>query len=521
MEKIKLRVSGNAIEVTERPAIITSGTIGLPVEFTFDSRWDTLTKLTVFRAGDVAITAAEPGVVPWEVLEKPNVWLQIGVYGVNADGTVAIPTLWANVCVIHTGVNPDGEVSIDPTTTVWQRVLERIDKLQVDTAPAGFGLGEKSGRIVVDANTAVRSGFYAMAGETAVNTPSEYPNFRYGHLLVEARYGKEIRQTISYNNIFAVRLSLDGGVTWGEWEYVNPPMEVDVWYRTTERFDGKVVYKCLYPDYQFDPEDSDSTIAWVYCRIGDDPNEYPYLDTIGAASKDFVWFIESRIIDELDSHRYSNNNPHQVTAKQIGAAPAGYGLGETRGRYCDDCNTATEIGFYRLSGESCKNVPLVAPYLNYGVMFVERRVEFIQQTVTRTNVVIKRYSVDNGSTWSEWEWVNPPMYPGVEYRTTERFNGEPVYAQLFELGETPEDGGEKFVHFDSEGVISHVVRMEGECDGGGYIVSLESAIGVLVAEIGVEPGYGTFSLVAHFEEGVGGWTLNVIVYYTKTQGEVA
>lgn len=32
--------------------------------------------------------------------------------------------------------------------------------------------------------------------------------------------------------------------------------------------------------------------------------------------------------------------------------------------------------------------------------------------------------------WQPWEWVNPPMNPGVEYRTTERFEGEPVYCML-------------------------------------------------------------------------------------------
>ena len=29
--------------------------------------------------------------------------------------------------------------------------------------------------------------------------------------------------------------------------------------------------------------------------------------------------------------------------------------------------------------------------------------------------------------WGEWEYINPPMQPGVEYRTTERWGGKPVY----------------------------------------------------------------------------------------------
>lgn len=38
------------------------------------------------------------------------------------------------------------------------------------------------------------------------------------------------------------------------------------------------------------------------------------------------------------------------------------------------------------------------------------------------------------STIYPWEWLNPPMQIGVEYRTTERFNGKPVYAQLVNCG---------------------------------------------------------------------------------------
>jgi hypothetical protein len=33
-------------------------------------------------------------------------------------------------------------------------------------------------------------------------------------------------------------------------------------------------------------------------------------------------------------------------------------------------------------------------------------------------------------TWHPWEYVNPPMVPGGEYRTTKRHNGKPVYTKL-------------------------------------------------------------------------------------------
>lgn len=36
--------------------------------------------------------------------------------------------------------------------------------------------------------------------------------------------------------------------------------------------------------------------------------------------------------------------------------------------------------------------------------------------------------------WGEWEWLNPPMTFGVEYRTTERYMGKPVYAKCVNYG---------------------------------------------------------------------------------------
>lgn len=38
------------------------------------------------------------------------------------------------------------------------------------------------------------------------------------------------------------------------------------------------------------------------------------------------------------------------------------------------------------------------------------------------------------------EWVNPPMVPGVEYRTTQRFNGNPVYTKLIMAGALSSSG---------------------------------------------------------------------------------
>lgn len=40
----------------------------------------------------------------------------------------------------------------------------------------------------------------------------------------------------------------------------------------------------------------------------------------------------------------------------------------------------------------------------------------------------------NNGTLGEWEWLNPPLRPNIEYRTTERYNGQAVYKKMDDNG---------------------------------------------------------------------------------------
>jgi hypothetical protein len=46
---------------------------------------------------------------------------------------------------------------------------------------------------------------------------------------------------------------------------------------------------------------------------------------------------------------------------------------------------------------------------------------------------LERYK--EGNTWGEWEWVNPPMAVGVEYRTTERYKNVAIYKKVNSNGD--------------------------------------------------------------------------------------
>lgn len=57
--------------------------------------------------------------------------------------------------------------------------------------------------------------------------------------------------------------------------------------------------------------------------------------------------------------------------------------------------------------------------------------------------------------WNAWEYSDPSMVLGVEYRTTERYNGKPVYAKVVDCGALPNASNKDIVLTD--GGIEEIV----------------------------------------------------------------
>ena len=126
----------------------------------------------------------------------------------------------------------------------------------------------------------------------------------------------------------------------------------------------------------------------------------------------------------------------------IGAAPGGFGLGGDAKVLTsnDDVNTIGASGWYTWVNN---NVPINAiGVTSVTIMRVDAHnsgvkvqtlygatdgVEFIMQPLVARRMIY-------GSKIGAWEWVNPPMQNGVEYRTTERFWGRPVYYKIVDCG---------------------------------------------------------------------------------------
>lgn len=69
----------------------------------------------------------------------------------------------------------------------------------------------------------------------------------------------------------------------------------------------------------------------------------------------------------------------------------------------------------------------------------------------------KRYSSDPAGKWEPLEYINPEMNLGVEYRTTERYLGKPVYCKVVDCGNLPAPGSLKNVSHGVSGCLPIMV----------------------------------------------------------------
>ena len=131
MELGKVRVNGISAETVCRKKIprgIVGATVGL--EFT-DPLWDGLTKIAVFW-GSCVRTVRDPGSVvqiPWEVVAEAGFQLRMGVYGVDEQNNLVIPTIWAELGMIEYAADPAGDPAMDPQLPIWTELQRQIDGL--------------------------------------------------------------------------------------------------------------------------------------------------------------------------------------------------------------------------------------------------------------------------------------------------------------------------------------------------------------------------------------------------------
>lgn len=118
----------------------------------------------------------------------------------------------------------------------------------------------------------------------------------------------------------------------------------------------------------------------------------------------------------------------------IDAAPGGFGLGGVLADAPEnsegfaDANLITATGFYRAVRNVLYGGWHYIIHLNYGSATALQLAAYVSGEVYGARE--KRLNV-----WGDWEHTNPPMELGVEYRTTERYLGKPVYYKIVDCGQ--------------------------------------------------------------------------------------
>lgn len=122
-----------------------------------------------------------------------------------------------------------------------------------------------------------------------------------------------------------------------------------------------------------------------------------------------------------------------LDAENVGAAPAGYGLGGASSAV-DSWDNATENGFYK----SNKGTPDGDGNYWHGIVVNYSAVlgnQLVWKTWGTGSVMATRRVYDGVP--EAWEWLDPPMSTGVVYCTTRRYMGKPVYTKLIDCGTLP------------------------------------------------------------------------------------
>ena len=320
----------------------------------------------------------------------------------------------------------------------------------INAAPSGYGLGEYIGGYTVleDANTAALSGWYRVA-----STTKNY-GLPYGIMRVEALTSSRLIQTaITAADAKEYRRSCINGV-WSNWQPLVDAIGAKPadWMPTAEEVGARGI------DWMPTAEE-----------LGAAPNGYglgEYVATKAALSDANTallagWYVMGNttengvgaaatlIVDGYGS-KYTTQTAiiastgemkvrHLINEvwgdwkpilEEIKAAPAGYGLG-TIAKVVSNPNDIKATGFYSVVNADV--MPTARWWSGYHIKFRDEGYDYQYFYDLNKGYVVSRYN-RGAEGWSEWEWHNPPMVQGVEYRTTERFNGSPVYAKVVGIG---------------------------------------------------------------------------------------
>lgn len=201
--------------------------------------------------------------------------------------------------------------------------------------------------------------------------------------------------------------------------------------------------------------------SWkTFATVTKNGNNYTATANLTGLDYQTVYVFQARVIDSIHTgginsgekavistpvfdwgpNDFRFNVPVTFTSSANAYAPDGYGLGDINGVWLsssNDLNTIVQNGAYQWTDSTPQNAPnsycKMRVWSGVGGQYVTQ--EAATGHANYKNVIMRRHLV--GSTWSEWEYENPPLVTGEEYRTTERCDAKAVYVMRFSCGSMP------------------------------------------------------------------------------------
>lgn len=114
---------------------IPAGLVGATITFEFaDPKWNGLSRTAVFKGNVTRDVIMDGDVVrvPPETVATDGGRLMIGVYGVDGEENIVIPTLWTDIGPIMPAADPSGDPGTDPDLPIWAQLQSRVEALESD-----------------------------------------------------------------------------------------------------------------------------------------------------------------------------------------------------------------------------------------------------------------------------------------------------------------------------------------------------------------------------------------------------
>lgn len=129
-------------------------------------------------------------------------------------------------------------------------------------------------------------------------------------------------------------------------------------------------------------------------------------------------------------------------------------------------------------------------------------------TVAEQLAICNKYDPETGKLLGGWD--HPPMELGVEYRTTERYLGKPVYTKLVDCGTIPAQGTHKDLVFSPD--VDCIVSVSAYSPMRGNALPYYDANGVRYSIV----GSGKTVMIWNYSETLLDTNVRALIRYTKT-----